>query len=130
MPVLYSCTALLKKRRDAAILFSRSVSSACNCWKFGVGLEIGIGFGQREQLAQRAGQHVLGRRLLRRTLRRDRRVARLDHLVERAALMRGVALHGLDQVGNEVVPLAQLHVDVGKGLVDPLPHGDQAVVDR
>ena len=26
-------TALLKKRRDAAILFSRSESSACNCWK-------------------------------------------------------------------------------------------------
>ena len=44
--------------------------------------------------------------------------------------MRGVTLHGLDQVGNEVVPLPQLHVDVGKGLIDPLPHGDEAVVDR
>jgi len=60
MPVLYSCTALLKKRREAAILFSRSVSSACNCWKFLVGLQVGIGLGKREDLTQRAGQCILG----------------------------------------------------------------------
>src|SRR5262249_58286238 len=30
IPVLYSCTALLKKRRAAAILFSRSESWPCN----------------------------------------------------------------------------------------------------
>ncbi len=38
---LYSCTALLKKRRAAAILFSRSESSACNCWKFALALRSG-----------------------------------------------------------------------------------------
>jgi len=63
-------------------------------------------------------------------LRGDRRVAGLDHRVQGAALMGGIALHGFDQVGNEVMALLHLHVDVGKGLVDPLPHRDQAVVDR
>src|SRR5262249_7157542 len=38
--------------------------------------------------------------------------------------------HRLDQVGNEVVALFRLHVDVGEGLVDPLAHGDEPVVDR
>src|SRR5262249_815212 len=41
MPVLYSCTALLKKRRAAAILFSMSLSSACSCWKFWLALRSG-----------------------------------------------------------------------------------------
>ena len=35
----------------------------------------------------------------------------------------------LDEVRNEVVPLPQLHVDVGKSRIDPLPHGHEAVVD-
>ncbi len=65
-----------------------------------------------------------------RALRRDRGVARLHHRLERAALVAGIALHGLDQVGNEVVTLLELHVDVGERLVDPLPHGDQPVVDH
>src|SRR4051794_14831916 len=41
MPVLYSWTALLKKRRLAAILFSRSDSSACSCWKLALALRSG-----------------------------------------------------------------------------------------
>src|SRR5262249_45367922 len=41
MPVLYSCTVLLKKRRAAAILFSISESSACSCWKLALALRSG-----------------------------------------------------------------------------------------
>ena len=41
MPVLYSWTALLKKRRAAASLFSMSESSLCNCWKFVLALRSG-----------------------------------------------------------------------------------------
>ena len=37
--------------------------------------------------------------------------------------MGGIALHRLDQVGDQVLPLLQLHVDVGEGLVGPLPAG-------
>jgi hypothetical protein len=43
--------------------------------------------------------------------------------------MRGVAFDGLDQIGNEIVALFELNVDVGKGLVGPLAHSDEAVVD-
>src|SRR6185437_12029150 len=41
MPVLYSWTALLKKRRLAAILFSRSESSLASCWKLALALRSG-----------------------------------------------------------------------------------------
>ena len=42
--------------------------------------------------------------------------------------MRGVALHGLDQIRDQVVALLQLHVDVGEGLADALAEGDQTVI--
>src|SRR5580692_9832405 len=42
--------------------------------------------------------------------------------------MRGVALHGLDQIRNQIVALLELHVDVGKGLVDALAERDQAII--
>ena len=47
-----------------------------------------------------------------------------------AAFVRGVALHRLDQVRNQVVALLELHVDVGKGLADALAERDQPVVGR
>ncbi len=132
MPVLYSCTALLKNRRAAAILFSMSESSRLQLLEVLAGLEVRIGLAQREQLPERAAQHVLRRRLRRHAaaLRGDRGVARRHHGFERAALVGGIALHRLDQIRNEVVPLLGLHVDVGERLVDPLPHRDQPVVDH
>ena len=94
----------------------------------GVGLEVRIGLRQRDQPAERAAQLVLGGGDLRRSLRRHRRVAGLDHVVERAALVAGVALHGLDQVRDQIVALLELHVDVGKGLADALAERDQPVI--
>ena len=102
MPVLYSWTALLKKRRLAAILFSRSDSSLGQLLEIGVGLEVRIGLRQGDQLAERAAQLVFRGRHLRRSLRRHRGVARLDDVVERAALVRGVSLHRLDQVRDQI----------------------------
>ena len=49
---LYSDAALLKNRRDAAILFSMSDELGLQLLEVGVGLEVGIGLRQREQLAQ------------------------------------------------------------------------------
>ena len=43
--------------------------------------------------------------------------------------MRGVAFDCLDQVGNEIVALFELNVDVRKGLIGPLPHCDKAVIN-
>ena len=40
-----------------------------------------------------------------------------------------VALDGLDQVGDQVVPPLQLHVDLGEGVLVPVPGDDQPVVD-
>jgi hypothetical protein len=44
--------------------------------------------------------------------------------------VRRIALHGLDQVWNEVVALAQLHINVGKGLIGALAHRHQVIVDH
>src|ERR1700716_3541883 len=101
---------------------------ACQLLEVGVGLQVRIGLRQRDQPAERAAQLVLGGGDLTRSLRRHRAVAGLYHVVERAALVRGVALHGLDQVRNQVVALLELHVDVGKGLADALAERDQTVI--
>jgi len=42
--------------------------------------------------------------------------------------VRGIALHGLDQIGDQVVALVELHVDVGKGLADTLTERYQPVI--
>src|SRR5258705_5073985 len=96
----------------------------------GVGLEVRIGLGQRDQSAERAAQLVFGSGDLSRSLRRHRGVAGLDNVVEHAALVRGVALHGLQQIRDQIVALLELHVDVGKGLADALTERDQAVIGR
>src|SRR5581483_11816959 len=70
---------------------------------------------------------LLGRAGLRRGLRRR---ARLRDRFERPALVRGVALHGLDEVRDQVPAPLQLHVDVRPGLAHPLTERDEAVVGR
>jgi len=95
-----------------------------------VGLEVRIGLRECEHLAERAGQHVLRCRLLGRALGSDRGVPRLHHRLQRAALVGGVSLYRLDQVGDQVVAQLELHIDVGERLADPLPHGDELVVDH
>ena len=42
--------------------------------------------------------------------------------------MRRIALHGLDQVRDQVVALLELHVDIGEGLVDALAQRHQPVI--
>ena len=42
--------------------------------------------------------------------------------------MRGIALHRLDEVGDQILTLLQLHVDVGERLVGALVQGDQLVI--
>ena len=43
--------------------------------------------------------------------------------------MRRIALHGLDQIGNEVGAPAQLHVDAAPALAHHVAHANQAVED-
>jgi hypothetical protein len=42
----------------------------------------------------------------------------------------GVALHGLDQVGDQVVAALQLDVDAAPGLVDLVARADEGVPGR
>src|SRR6185312_8800661 len=94
-----------------------------------VGLQVRIVFRQCEKLPQRSAEHVFRRDLLLDARRGDSHIARLDDRLQRPALVRGVSLYRLHQIGDQVVALLELHIDVGEGLVGPLPHGDQAVVD-
>ena len=77
MPVLYSGHRVVEEAARRGDLVLDVGDLGLQLLEVLVGLEVRIGLGQREQLAQRAGQHVLGRRLLRRALRGDRGVARL-----------------------------------------------------
>src|SRR5436309_15752909 len=93
-----------------------------------VGLEVGIRLGEREELAQRPRQLVLGLGARLRCLRRHRGATSADDLVERGPLVRGVALDGLDQVGNQVSPALELDVDVRPRLLGSLAQADELVV--
>src|SRR5437667_298091 len=100
-----------------------------------VGLELRVILDESEELAQGSGQEVLrlgrlggaGRSLL---LRGDGGVTGLDDASERRLLELHVALHGVDQVGDQVVPPLELHADLVPGLVDHVPQADQAVVHK
>src|SRR2546427_5756226 len=93
-----------------------------------VGLEVGIRLGEREELAERARQLVLGLGPRLGRLRRDGRAPRAHDLVERGPLVPGIALHRLDHVGHEIGPPFQLDVDVRPRLLRPLTQPDELVV--
>ena len=61
---------------------------------------------------------------------RLRGIARLDHRLERLALVLDVALHRLDQVRNQVVAALELHVDLRERVLEAVAQRDQPVVDR
>ncbi len=42
--------------------------------------------------------------------------------------MRRVALHGLDQIGDEIVALLQQHVNIGEGFAAMLSHVNKTIV--
>src|SRR5262245_3373500 len=93
-----------------------------------VGLEVGVRLGEREELAQGAGRLGLGLGARLGGLRRHGRAAGAHHLVERSALVRGVAPHRLDQVGHQIGAALELHVDVRPRFLGPLAQADELVV--
>src|SRR5580765_3896131 len=93
------------------------------------GAELRVRFREREHLAERARELALRLGLRRGTGRAHGLVARLDHGLERAALVAGVSLHGLHQVRDEVVAPLQLDVDVGPRIVGLDAEAHEAVVD-
>src|SRR5437660_319298 len=95
-----------------------------------VRLEVGIRLGEREELAQGAGQLVLGLRAGFGGLRHHGRAAGTDDLVERAALVGRVAPNGLDQVGHQIGAALELDVDVRPRFLGPLAQPDELVVGQ
>ena len=90
-------------------------------------LQVRIVLRDREQGAKGAGERV--RRL------HSLLPAATDHplpgfcnILEDLTLMLCVPLHGLDEVGDEVKSLLQLHVDLGPRLLDPVREDPDAVV--
>src|SRR5439155_25538423 len=84
----------------------------------------------RGRRTQRGGQVVLGLRLGLRRGGRGRGGGRRGQVVEHLPLVRGVALDGLDQVRDQVVPPLELDVDVGEAFVGAGLQPDQAVERR
>ncbi len=91
--------------------------------------EIGIGFDQREQAAQRAAQRVLGLHRLLGGVGGDRLIARRDDGRELALLDLHGVLDRIDEIGNEVVAALQLDIDLRPGIAHFLPAGNEAVID-
>ena len=98
-----------------------------------VGLEVGVVLDEGEQLAQGAGQEVLGLGGLSgvgraRLLGGDGGGPSLDDPRQGLLLEVHVALDGVDEVRDQVVPALELHADLVPRLVDQVPQPDQAVV--
>src|SRR6476659_1515851 len=94
-----------------------------------VGLQLRVRLGDREQPAERLAQDPLGLGRLGGRTCALRRGARLGDRLERAALVRRVALDGLDEVRDQVVPTLELDLDLGPRVLDPVPQPDESVVE-
>jgi hypothetical protein len=89
-----------------------------------------ISLGERKQPAERGLQGARRRRLAVHIACRDARRAGGSHLLQHAALMRRIGLHGLDQVGNEVGAPAQMDVDPAEAFAHHVAQPDEPVVDH
>src|SRR5439155_27233312 len=92
-------------------------------------LELGVVLDEREELAQGSGQEVFRLGRLRGTCRSlllgsDGCVAGLDDAGERRLFELHVALHGVDQIGDQVMPPLKLNTDLVPRLVDHVPQAD------
>ena len=96
-----------------------------------VGLQVGVVLGDREQLPKSGHERPLGRCLLGRGPGGGRRHRTgLRDVLEDLAFVGGVAPHGLDEVGDEVVSAPELRVDVRPGVPHEVPLRNESVVAR
>src|SRR5215210_118925 len=92
--------------------------------------ELRIRLRDGEQAADRRGERVLGLGLLLDALRFLRMRPGARHLLEGAALVRRVALHGLDEVRDQVVAAPELYVDLRPRVAHAVPEPHESVVER
>ena len=96
-----------------------------------VGLELRVVLDDGEQGAQRRGQHVLGLGLGGDALGTGGhgRGACVGDVGQDLLLELHVALDGVHEVRDQVVPTLELDLDLGERLVDPVSTADETVVD-
>ena len=97
--------------------------------KIFVGLEVRIVLSQGDQPAERTLQRAFGHGLARHVVGRDARCPRTHDILEQGALVRGIGLHGVDQVRDKVGASAQLHVDTAPGFLHQVSLADQTIVE-
>ena len=90
--------------------------------------QLRVGLGDGEQAPDRGREHALGDGLLLDVARALRGRARLGHLLEGRALVRGIALDRLDEVGDEVAAPLQLDIHLRPAVVHAVAEPDQPVV--
>ena len=94
------------------------------------GAKLRIGFREREELAQGAGQHALGLPFGRGALRGHGLIARGGDGLEGAAFVRGISLDRFDQVGDQVVAALELNVNIRPGVVTLHAQPNESVVEN
>ena len=94
-----------------------------------VGLQLRIGLDGDLQSGEGTRQGVLGLDLVVDACGAHRGGTGLCHALQQFLLMLGIALHGGHELGNQVVALLQLHVDVGKGVLSVVTQFDEGVVN-
>ena len=92
--------------------------------------QLGVGLADGDQPPERRGQDVLRPRLLLDPACGLRRGAGDGDRLERLALVRRVALDGLDEVRNQVVSPSELDVDLGPRVLGAIAQPDEAVVEK
>ena len=97
--------------------------------EIGVGLELRIGLGDGHQPAEQAGHRGVGLGGGGDRSGAGRGGALGGDRLERLALVGGIALHRLDQVGDEVGAAAKLDGDPAEGFADQRAEPDQPIVD-
>ena len=93
-------------------------------------LELRIRFGSDDETAKRGRELALGLRALggSAALCGDSSRSGLGHRVESLALVSGVALHGVDEIGNEISAPFQLNVNVRPCVFGADAEGDESIV--
>src|SRR5262249_37727749 len=87
-----------------------------------------VSFRNSKQRLQRTGELIFGSRLVSRCSRLHRHGTIFGDVFKCALFVRSVSFYGFDEVGNQVVPALELHLDIAPGTVSAGAQLHQAVV--
>jgi hypothetical protein len=94
-----------------------------------VGFQIGIGFGNSEQSAQRAAQLAFSLDAIGGHRRGSGLRAGVDDCLKRPFFVGGVALDRVDEIWDKIVPALELDIDLRPRTFNLLPQPHQIIID-